>query len=122
MNYLQDSPTFRPHLPRVTSEWKSTARCLLPSYASVRLNFGNLAIADRQILGGVRAQHRVLGWWDRNLNSFAKAREQEIARLVTVVGTIHAINKAKLDGQNRLPEIIQGIEFRDGIHQLQAAA
>jgi transposase-like protein len=28
----------------------------------------------------------------------------------------------KLDGQNRLPEIIQGIEFRDGIRQVQAAA
>ncbi|MDO5759312.1 MAG: transposase, partial [Rhodobacterales bacterium] len=28
----------------------------------------------------------------------------------------------KRDGQNRLPEIIQGIEFRDGIRQLQAAA
>ena len=28
----------------------------------------------------------------------------------------------KLDGQNRLPEIIQGIEFRDGIRHLQAAA
>ena len=28
----------------------------------------------------------------------------------------------KPDGQNRLPEIIQGIEFRDGIRQLQAAA
>ena len=28
----------------------------------------------------------------------------------------------KLDGQNRLPEIIQGIEFRDGLRQLQAAA
>ncbi len=28
----------------------------------------------------------------------------------------------KLDGQNRLPEIIQGIEFRDGIRQLQVAA
>ncbi len=28
----------------------------------------------------------------------------------------------KLDGQNRLPEIIQGIEFRDGLRHLQAAA
>jgi len=28
----------------------------------------------------------------------------------------------KLEGRNRLPEIIQGIEFRDGIRQLQAAA
>ncbi len=28
----------------------------------------------------------------------------------------------KLDGQNRLPEIIQRIEFRDGIRRLQAAA
>ena len=28
----------------------------------------------------------------------------------------------KLDGQNRLPEIIQGIEFRDGIRQLHNAA
>ncbi len=28
----------------------------------------------------------------------------------------------KLDGQNRLPEIIQGIKFRDGISQLQTAA
>ena len=28
----------------------------------------------------------------------------------------------KLDGANRMPEIIQGIEFRDGIRQLQAAA
>jgi transposase-like protein len=28
----------------------------------------------------------------------------------------------KLDGQNRMPEIIQGIEFRDGIRQLQTAA
>ena len=28
----------------------------------------------------------------------------------------------KLDGQNRLPEIIQAVEFRDGIRQLQAAA
>ena len=28
----------------------------------------------------------------------------------------------KLDGQNRLPEIIQRVEFRDGIRQLQNAA
>ena len=28
----------------------------------------------------------------------------------------------KLDGQNRLPEIIQGVEFRDGLRQLQPAA
>ena len=28
----------------------------------------------------------------------------------------------KLDGQNRLPEIIQGIEFRDGIRQRRNAA
>lgn len=28
----------------------------------------------------------------------------------------------KLDGQNRLPEIIQGIEFRDGLRHLQDAA
>jgi len=28
----------------------------------------------------------------------------------------------KLDGRNRLPEIIQGVEFRDGIRQLQTAA
>ena len=28
----------------------------------------------------------------------------------------------KLDGQNRLPEIIQGVEFRDGIkHEINAA-
>jgi hypothetical protein len=27
----------------------------------------------------------------------------------------------KLDGRNRLPEIIQGVEFRDGLRQLQAA-
>jgi hypothetical protein len=33
-----------------------------------------------------------------------------------------ACSDPKLDGQNRLPEIIQGIEFRDGIRQLQAAA
>jgi hypothetical protein len=28
----------------------------------------------------------------------------------------------KLDGQNRLPEIIQGVEFRDGLRHPQAAA
>ncbi len=28
----------------------------------------------------------------------------------------------KLDGRNRLPEIIQGVEFRDGLRQLQAVA
>ena len=28
----------------------------------------------------------------------------------------------KLDGRNRLPEIIQGVEFRDGLRQIQAAA
>ena len=28
----------------------------------------------------------------------------------------------KLDGRNRLPEIIQGVEFRDGLRQLQTAA
>jgi putative transposase len=28
----------------------------------------------------------------------------------------------KLDGQNRLPEIIKGVEFRDGVRQLQTAA
>jgi putative transposase len=28
----------------------------------------------------------------------------------------------KLNGQNRLPEIIQGVEFRDGLRQLQVAA
>ena len=28
----------------------------------------------------------------------------------------------KLDGQNRLPEIIRGVEFRDGIkHEIKAA-
>ncbi len=28
----------------------------------------------------------------------------------------------KLDGRNRLPEVIRGVEFRDGLSQLQAAA
>jgi hypothetical protein len=28
----------------------------------------------------------------------------------------------KLDGANRLPEIVQAIAFKDGIKQLQAAA
>jgi putative transposase len=28
----------------------------------------------------------------------------------------------KLDGRNRLPEIIQGVEFRDGLRHLQPAA
>ena len=28
----------------------------------------------------------------------------------------------ELDGRNRLPEIIQGVEFRDGLRQRQAAA
>lgn len=28
----------------------------------------------------------------------------------------------KLDGQNCLPRFIQGIEFRDGLRQLQVAA
>ena len=28
----------------------------------------------------------------------------------------------KLDGRNRLPEIIQGVEFRDGLRQIQTAA
>ena len=28
----------------------------------------------------------------------------------------------KLDGQNRLPEIFQGVEFRDGLRHVQAAA
>ena len=28
----------------------------------------------------------------------------------------------KLDGHHRLPEIIQGVEFRDGLRQLQVAA
>jgi len=28
----------------------------------------------------------------------------------------------KLDGRNRLPEVISGVEFRDGVRQLQTAA
>ncbi len=28
----------------------------------------------------------------------------------------------KLDGRNRLPEVISGVEFRDGIRHLQSAA
>ena len=28
----------------------------------------------------------------------------------------------KLDGTNRLPEVVRGVEFKDGIKQLQAAA
>ncbi len=28
----------------------------------------------------------------------------------------------KLDGKNHLPEIINGVEFKDGIKQLQSAA
>lgn len=28
----------------------------------------------------------------------------------------------KLDGRNRLPEVISGIEFRNGVRQLQTAA
>ncbi|NDR55348.1 hypothetical protein [Aliiruegeria sabulilitoris] len=28
----------------------------------------------------------------------------------------------KLDGRNRLPEVIEGVEFRDGLRHLQAAA
>jgi len=27
-----------------------------------------------------------------------------------------------LDGQNRLPEIIEGVEFRDGLRDVQTAA
>ncbi len=41
---------------------------------------------------------------------------------ITMVLTSGTFRIRKLDGQNRLPEIIQGIEFRDGIRQLQAAA
>lgn len=28
----------------------------------------------------------------------------------------------KLDGRNRLPDVISGVEFRDGVRHLQAAA
>ena len=28
----------------------------------------------------------------------------------------------KLDSQNRLPEIIEGVEFRDGLRQIRTAA
>ena len=28
----------------------------------------------------------------------------------------------KLDGKNRLPEIVRGVEFKDGLPQLQEAA
>ena len=28
----------------------------------------------------------------------------------------------KLDGANRLPEVFEGVEFKDGIKQLQTAA
>jgi transposase-like protein len=28
----------------------------------------------------------------------------------------------KLDGQNRLPEVVSGVEFRDGLRHLQTAA
>ena len=28
----------------------------------------------------------------------------------------------KLDGRNRLPEVIAGVEFRDGLRHLQTAA
>ena len=28
----------------------------------------------------------------------------------------------ELDGRNRLPEIIEGVEFRDSVRRLQAAA
>lgn len=54
----------------------------------MRLDFGDLAITDRQIPGGVRAQYRVFAWWDRNLNSLAKALEQKIVRCVAIISTI----------------------------------
>jgi len=28
----------------------------------------------------------------------------------------------KLDGKNRLPEVISGVEFRDGVRQIQTPA
>ena len=50
----------------------------------------------------------------------AKGREhaQEVA--ASLQGRARSVRK--LDGQNRLTEIIQGVEFHDGLRQLQATA
>ena len=58
-------------------------------------------------------------------------RGQDKGRCQSVSSAYHAteeqnwesyVRRGTLDGQNRLPEIIQGVEFRDGIkHEIKAA-
>ena len=45
----------------------------------------------------------------------------KIARLLTLMMSAQG-KWRKLDGRNRLPEIIEGVEFRDGLRHVQVAA
>ena len=77
------------------------ARCLLPRHPSVRFYFHDLAIAERRVLPCTRSQRRVFGWWNRNLNVFAEAVEEKIARWISVVGAI------RQEPDNRAVDLIQ---------------
>jgi len=50
------------------------------------------------------------------------SRKTGLAMAFRLMMSAHKKKWRKLDGRNRLPEVISGVEFRDGVRHLQAAA
>ena len=80
--------------------------------------------ASEQVLEGLAGHEVAVA--ERRLAEFGQERvagpvDPNLAMAFKLMMSAHK-KWRKLDGRNRLPEIIQGIKFRDGIRQLHIAA
>jgi hypothetical protein len=48
----------------------------------------NMAVTNAWILGGIGAQNRVLGWWDRDLDCRTEAFAKSLNRWLAIVSTV----------------------------------
>ena len=49
---------------------------------------GNMVVTNARILGGIRAQNRVLGWWDRDLDCRTEAFGKSLNSWLAIVSTV----------------------------------
>ena len=49
---------------------------------------GNMVVTNARVLGGVGAQDRVLGWWDRNFDRRTKAFGKSRAGWISILSNL----------------------------------
>jgi hypothetical protein len=63
-------------------------RGLVPSHPTMRSYIDNMAITNAWVPDGLRAQDRVLGWWDRDFDHQAEACDKKSACWLSIVSAV----------------------------------